>query len=100
MRTGTRPAHRGGSPRPCIADAHAAQARVTTTPDKLMRLWRHDHRQAHRPVRLAIAGDSAAGKTTLTRGGRSPMLGLRVTERCLGLPVSGVGDYGFLAMPQ
>jgi hypothetical protein len=33
-------------------------------------------------------------------GGRSPMLGLRVTERCLGLPVSGIGDYGFLAMPQ
>jgi hypothetical protein len=38
MRTGTLPAYRGGSPRPCIADAHAAEATVTTMPDKLMRL--------------------------------------------------------------
>jgi phosphoribulokinase len=37
-------------------------------PDKLMRLWRHDPGEAQRPVMLAIAGDSAAGKTTLTRG--------------------------------
>jgi len=37
-------------------------------PDKLMRLWRHDQDAAQRPVMLAIAGDSAAGKTTLTRG--------------------------------
>jgi phosphoribulokinase len=37
-------------------------------PDKLMRLWRHDQEAARRPVMLAIAGDSAAGKTTLTRG--------------------------------
>jgi phosphoribulokinase len=37
-------------------------------PDKLMRLWRHDQGEAQRPVMLAIAGDSAAGKTTLTRG--------------------------------
>ncbi len=37
-------------------------------PDKLMRLWRHDQDAARRPVMLAIAGDSAAGKTTLTRG--------------------------------
>jgi phosphoribulokinase len=37
-------------------------------PDKLMRLWRHDQGEARRPVMLAIAGDSAAGKTTLTRG--------------------------------
>jgi phosphoribulokinase len=37
-------------------------------PDKLMRLWRHDQPEARRPVMLAIAGDSAAGKTTLTRG--------------------------------
>jgi polynucleotide 5'-kinase involved in rRNA processing len=83
MRTGTRPAHRGGSPRPCIADAHAAQARVTTTPDKLMRLWRHDHRQAHRPVRLAIAGDSAAGKTTLTRGIAEALGPDRATAPCV-----------------
>ena len=37
-------------------------------PDKLMRLWRHDQPGPRRPVMLAIAGDSAAGKTTLTRG--------------------------------
>jgi phosphoribulokinase len=37
-------------------------------PDKLMRLWRNDLSEARRPVMLAIAGDSAAGKTTLTRG--------------------------------
>ena len=37
-------------------------------PDKLMRLWRHDQDAARRPVMLAIAGDSAAGKTTLTKG--------------------------------
>ena len=37
-------------------------------PDKLMRLWRHDQGEPRRPVMLAIAGDSAAGKTTLTRG--------------------------------
>jgi phosphoribulokinase len=37
-------------------------------PDKLMRLWRHDQPEPRRPVMLAIAGDSAAGKTTLTRG--------------------------------
>ena len=37
-------------------------------PDKLMRLWRQDQDEARRPVMLAIAGDSAAGKTTLTRG--------------------------------
>jgi len=37
-------------------------------PDKLMRLWRHDQEEPRRPVMLAIAGDSAAGKTTLTRG--------------------------------
>jgi phosphoribulokinase len=37
-------------------------------PDKLMRLSRHDQEAPRRPVMLAIAGDSAAGKTTLTRG--------------------------------
>ena len=37
-------------------------------PDKLMRPWRHDQDEPRRPVMLAIAGDSAAGKTALTRG--------------------------------
>jgi len=38
-------------------------------PDKLMRLRRSESApDAPRPVMLAIAGDSAAGKTTLTRG--------------------------------
>src|SRR5262245_66386367 len=55
--------HRSGAP-----GAHGAEARTTTMPDKLMRLWRHDQGEPRRPVMLAIAGDSAAGKTTLTRG--------------------------------
>ena len=38
-------------------------------PDKLMRLRRSESvPESPRPVMLAIAGDSAAGKTTLTRG--------------------------------
>lgn len=37
-------------------------------PDKLLRLTRSDRDPTNRPVMLAIAGDSAAGKTTLTRG--------------------------------
>jgi phosphoribulokinase len=48
-----------------------------------MRLWRHDHRQAHRPVRLAIAGDSAAGKTTLTRGIAEALGPDRATAPCV-----------------
>jgi phosphoribulokinase len=35
-------------------------------PDKLLRM--HRAQESRRPVMLAIAGDSAAGKTTLTRG--------------------------------
>ena len=37
-------------------------------PHKLFRIQRADPRRAARPVMLAIAGDSAAGKTTITRG--------------------------------
>jgi phosphoribulokinase len=37
-------------------------------PDKLMRMRRAGPRRSRRPVMLAIAGDSAAGKTTLARG--------------------------------
>src|SRR6516225_11267408 len=37
-------------------------------PHKLFRIQRADPRPAARPVMLAIAGDSAAGKTTITRG--------------------------------
>ncbi|MBI1759370.1 MAG: phosphoribulokinase [Actinobacteria bacterium] len=37
-------------------------------PDKLMRMTRADLPRRHRPVMLAIAGDSAAGKTTITAG--------------------------------
>src|ERR1039457_5242272 len=40
-----------------------------TVPDKMMRLRRSEAApEPPRPVMLAIAGDSAAGKTTLTRG--------------------------------
>ena len=37
-------------------------------PDKSLRIQRAGPGRGRRPVMLAIAGDSAAGKTTLTRG--------------------------------
>jgi phosphoribulokinase len=52
-------------------------------PDKLMRLWRHDQDAARRPVMLAIAGDSAAGKTTLTRGIAETLGADRATALCV-----------------
>jgi phosphoribulokinase len=52
-------------------------------PDKLMRLWRHDQPEARRPVMLAIAGDSAAGKTTLTRGIAETLGADRATALCV-----------------
>ena len=52
-------------------------------PDKLMRLWRHDAAEARRPVMIAIAGDSAAGKTTLTRGIAEALGPDRATALCV-----------------
>ncbi len=52
-------------------------------PDKLMRLSRQDQSEAHRPVMLAIAGDSAAGKTTLTRGIAEALGADRATALCV-----------------
>lgn len=52
-------------------------------PDKLMRLWRHEQGEARRPVMLAIAGDSAAGKTTLTRGIAETLGADRATALCV-----------------
>jgi phosphoribulokinase len=52
-------------------------------PDKLMRLWRNDRSDARRPVMLAIAGDSAAGKTTLTRGIAETLGAERATALCV-----------------
>jgi len=52
-------------------------------PDKLMRLWRHDAAEARRPVMIAIAGDSAAGKTTLTRGIAETLGADRATALCV-----------------
>jgi phosphoribulokinase len=52
-------------------------------PDKLMRLWRHDQPEPRRPVMLAIAGDSAAGKTTLTRGIAAALGADRATALCV-----------------
>ncbi len=52
-------------------------------PDKLMRLWRHDPAEPRRPVMLAIAGDSAAGKTTLTRGIAEALGADRATALCV-----------------
>jgi phosphoribulokinase len=52
-------------------------------PDKLMRLRRHEAAETRRPVMLAIAGDSAAGKTTLTRGIAEALGAGRATALCV-----------------
>jgi phosphoribulokinase len=52
-------------------------------PDKVMRLSRHDQPGPRRPVMLAIAGDSAAGKTTLTRGIAETLGAGRATALCV-----------------
>ena len=53
-------------------------------PDKLMRLRRNDAAaDTRRPVMLAIAGDSAAGKTTLTRGIAEALGPDRATALCV-----------------
>ncbi len=52
-------------------------------PDKLMRLRRHEAAETRRPVMLAIAGDSAAGKTTLTRGIAEALGPGRATALCV-----------------
>jgi phosphoribulokinase len=53
-------------------------------PDKLMRLRRNDAAaDVRRPVMLAIAGDSAAGKTTLTRGIAEALGPDRATALCV-----------------
>ena len=52
-------------------------------PDKLMRLRRHEAGEGRRPVMLAIAGDSAAGKTTLTRGIAEALGAGRATALCV-----------------
>ena len=53
-------------------------------PDKLMRLRRHEEpAPIGRPVMIAIAGDSAAGKTTLTRGIAKALGQDRATAICV-----------------
>ena len=54
-------------------------------PHKLMRMQRADsgHGRARRPSMLAIAGDSAAGKTTLTRGLIAALGSERSTSICV-----------------
>ena len=53
-------------------------------PDKLMRLRRSESApEPPRPVMLAIAGDSAAGKTTLTRGIAAALGADRATALCV-----------------
>jgi phosphoribulokinase len=56
-----------------------------TIPDKDIRLHRSDATPPghHRPVMLAIAGDSAAGKTTLTRGLAEALGTDRATAICV-----------------
>lgn len=52
-------------------------------PDKLIRLRRNEPAGGRRPVMLAIAGDSAAGKTTLTRGIAAALGADRATALCV-----------------
>jgi phosphoribulokinase len=56
-------------------------------PDKLMRIRRAD--EAMRPTMIAIAGDSAAGKTTLTRG----LVAALGSERSISLCVDDYHRY-------
>ncbi|CAN5293020.1 phosphoribulokinase [soil metagenome] len=56
-------------------------------PEKLMRMSRSDHTAG--PVMLAIAGDSAAGKTTLTRG----LVEAVGAERCTSICVDDYHRY-------
>jgi phosphoribulokinase len=58
-------------------------------PDKLIRLRRTEVAEGRRPVMLAIAGDSAAGKTTLTRG----IAGALGTDRATALCVDDYHRY-------
>jgi phosphoribulokinase len=51
-------------------------------PDKEFRMKLAEHRRG-RPVMLAIAGDSAAGKTTLTQGLVSALGAHRITSLCV-----------------
>src|SRR5205085_5526565 len=51
-------------------------------PDKLLRMERAGS-SASRPVMLAIAGDSAAGKTTLTKGLVNALGAHRITSLCV-----------------
>src|SRR5215831_7386640 len=62
--------------------AAAAEAK-RIMPDKLMRLRRNEAADTRRPVMLAIAGDSAAGKTTLTRGIAEALGPERATALCV-----------------
>ena len=71
-------------PSPWLAayrDGSADEA--VTVPDKLMRLRRSEAAADIRPVMLAIAGDSAAGKTTLTRGIAEALGPDRATAICV-----------------
>jgi len=54
-------------------------------PHKLIRMQRDGHqtRPSKRPVMIAIAGDSAAGKTTLSKGLASPLGPERVSRICV-----------------
>ena len=54
-------------------------------PHKLIRIQRRDDRPppVRRPVMVAVAGDSAAGKTTLTKGLARLLGPERITTMCV-----------------
>lgn len=53
-------------------------------PHKLIRMQRvRPEPPSRRPIMIAIAGDSAAGKTTLTKGIAEPLGPSRVTTICV-----------------
>ncbi len=55
-------------------------------PDKIIRMQRSENDSSARPVMLAIGGDSASGKTTLTTG----LVDALGADRCLAICVD---DY-------
>lgn len=58
-------------------------------PDKIIRMQRSEPGAPHRPVMLAICGDSAAGKTTITKG----LVDALGPDRCLSICVDDYHRY-------
>src|SRR5919202_3056989 len=69
-----------------IRGGATATGEVTSMPDKpiaIQRAWRSNGDSIGRPIMLAIAGDSAAGKTTITKGLVNALGPERITSICV-----------------